>query len=78
MARKRGLSTRAVQLLSRWALRELDVERLALHTHPENVASQHVAERAGFVREGTLRSFDTRAHRIREVVSFSLVLSDLA
>lgn len=77
-ARGRGAATRAVLLLSRWALRELGLVRLALHTHPENLASQQVAERAGFTREGTLRSFDTRGDQPRDIVVFSLVPDDLS
>ena len=41
---------------SRWALTEGGVERLELTTAPDNVASQRVAEKAGFTREGVLRA----------------------
>jgi RimJ/RimL family protein N-acetyltransferase len=53
-ARGRGIATRALRLVSRWALEELGVERLTLTTHPENLASQRVAEKAGFRRVGVL------------------------
>ncbi len=76
-ARGRGVATSAVRLLSRWALRELGLARLALHTHPDNHASQHVAERAGFIREGALRSFDTRGDQPRDIIVFSLLPGDL-
>lgn len=72
-ARGGGRATHAVRLLARWALGELGLVRLALHTHPENAASQRVAERAGFTREGTLRGYDIRGGRIRDLVSFSLL-----
>jgi RimJ/RimL family protein N-acetyltransferase len=78
-ARGRGVATRAVTLLSRWALRELPLERLALHTDRENLASQLVAERCGFTREGVLRSWEARAGRPRhDLVIFSLLRADLA
>ncbi len=54
-ARGRGLATAAVRLLARWAFDEVGLVRLQLYIEPENVASQRVAERAGFVREGRLR-----------------------
>ena len=54
-ARGRGVATVAVQLIARWLFSELGVQRLELTTAPENVASQRVAERAGFTREGVLR-----------------------
>lgn len=76
-ARGRGVATSALVLLSRWALREGAVERLELTTHPENVASQRVAEKAGFVREGVLRSHIRFREGRRDSVLFSLLPSDL-
>jgi RimJ/RimL family protein N-acetyltransferase len=52
-ARNRGVATRALRLLGAWAIRDGGVRRLELITHPDNLASQRVAEKAGFVREGT-------------------------
>ena len=50
------MCTRALRLLSGWALDELELRRLELITDPDNVASQRVAEKVGFRREGVLRS----------------------
>lgn len=50
--RGEGRATRAVRLAGSWALREMLLPRLQLRTHPENAASQRVAERAGFTRDG--------------------------
>ena len=55
-ARGHGYATAAVRALARWAFEQLGLGRLELVTHPDNVASQRVAERCGFVREGLLRS----------------------
>jgi RimJ/RimL family protein N-acetyltransferase len=52
--RGRGVMTRAVTLLCD-ALLDQGVDRLELRTHPENEASQRLAERCGFKREGTER-----------------------
>jgi RimJ/RimL family protein N-acetyltransferase len=46
--RGKGRATRAVRLMASGALPEMRLGRLQLHTDPENVASQRVAERAGF------------------------------
>jgi len=48
--------SRAVRLLAAWAFDDLHLARLQLTTDPENRASQRVAERCGFRREGHLRS----------------------
>ena len=55
-ARGRGLATRAVRLAARWAFGELGLARLELRAHPANEASQRVAQRAGFRREGVERA----------------------
>ncbi len=77
-ARRRGIATRVVRLVSRWAVVDLGIARVELMTRPENVASQGVAARAGFTREGTLRSYTTLGCGLADVVMFSLVPGDLA
>jgi RimJ/RimL family protein N-acetyltransferase len=78
-ARGRGVCTKALRALCRWALDDLGLERLELLTDPENVASQRVAEKAGFRREGVLRSHLLhRDGRRRDSVMFSLLPGELA
>jgi [ribosomal protein S5]-alanine N-acetyltransferase len=55
-ARGRGLATRAVASLSRWAFEELDLYRIVLAHRVNNPESGAVAERAGFVVEGIERA----------------------
>jgi RimJ/RimL family protein N-acetyltransferase len=77
-ARGRGAASVAVQLIARWAFNELGVQRLELTTAPENVASQRVAERAGFTREGVLRGLQaTKNNGRQDSVMFSLLPADL-
>jgi RimJ/RimL family protein N-acetyltransferase len=78
-ARGRGLATRALVLVSRWAIAERGVRRLELTTDPANVASQRVAEKAGFTREGLLRDYleSRRDGTRRDCVVFSLVPRDV-
>jgi RimJ/RimL family protein N-acetyltransferase len=76
-ARRRGIGARATRMLAEWALTSLGLERLELLAHPDNEASQRLAERAGFTREGTLRRY-RRRHGVREdLVMFSLLAEDL-
>ena len=76
-ARGRGVATGALRLVSRWALRELGLPRVQLVTDPENVPSQVVAERAGFRREGLLRSYIELQERRRDCLMFSLLADEL-
>jgi RimJ/RimL family protein N-acetyltransferase len=55
-ARGRGIASAAVRALSEWAFARLKLERLQLSIRPENLASRRVAEKAGYVYEGLLRS----------------------
>jgi RimJ/RimL family protein N-acetyltransferase len=77
-ARGRGLTTDALRALSRWALQELGLGRVELVTDPDNIASQRVAENAGFTREGILRSIlVNRDGSRRDGVMFSLLPGEL-
>jgi RimJ/RimL family protein N-acetyltransferase len=77
-ARGRGLTTAALRALSRWAIEELGLGRVELVTDPDNFASQRVAEKAGFQREGILRSILlNRDGSRRDGVMFSLLPGDL-
>lgn len=77
-ARGRGVCTAALARLCRFAFEELGLERLELMTDPENEASQRVAEKVGFRREGVLRSqLLHRDGRRRDSVMFSLLPDEL-
>jgi ribosomal-protein-alanine N-acetyltransferase len=56
-ARGRGVGTRTLRLLTDWGFAELGLERLELWIDVTNAGSERVAERAGYVREGVLRSY---------------------
>ncbi len=75
-ARGRGVATRAVALVAHWAFRDLGVKRIELRTHLENRASQRVAEKAGFVREGVERKSRSLRGERYDVYCFSLLPED--
>jgi RimJ/RimL family protein N-acetyltransferase len=76
-ARGRGAATHAVRLLARWAFAGLGLARLELTCGPDNEASQHVAERCGFSREGLLRSHVPFKGGRRDSVIYSLLPGEL-
>jgi RimJ/RimL family protein N-acetyltransferase len=76
-ARGRGVATRAVKLLACWAFSELGLARLELTCGPENMSSQRVAGRCGFVHEGVLRSHIPFKGTRRDTMMFSLLPGDL-
>ena len=76
--RGRGVATRAVRLVAAWAFDQLGVQRVELRTHPDNHASQRVAERAGFTREGIERSSRRLYDERHDCVVYSLLPADVA
>jgi RimJ/RimL family protein N-acetyltransferase len=71
------VATRALALVARHAFDELGADRVQLTTEPNNLASQRVAEKAGFTREGVLRSLLEFKGRRRDAVMFSLLPEDV-
>jgi RimJ/RimL family protein N-acetyltransferase len=64
-------------VLARWAFAELGLARLELTCGPDNEASQQVADRCGFSREGLLRSHVPFKGARRDSVIYSLLPGEL-
>jgi RimJ/RimL family protein N-acetyltransferase len=54
-ARGKGVATRSLWRVCRWAFDTAGLARVRLFTEPDNLPSRRVAERVGFVQEGRLR-----------------------
>ena len=76
-ARGQGLGARAVRLLAGWAFTAVGLARLEILVEPGNIASQRVAEDAGFRREGVLRSYRELKGTRRDYVVYSLLVGEL-
>jgi RimJ/RimL family protein N-acetyltransferase len=70
--RGRGIATRAVRLVERWCFEHAGPERLEIRTDVTNLASQRVAEKAGFTREGVVRTVVPSTGEEYEDVVYSL------
>jgi RimJ/RimL family protein N-acetyltransferase len=75
-ARGRGLATRALELVTRHALDELELERVELQISTDNDASIRVAEKCGYTREGVLRSLYIKPGRRGDFVIYSKLPGD--
>jgi RimJ/RimL family protein N-acetyltransferase len=74
-ARGRGVATRVLTDLTRWAFEELGALRAELRMDADNVGSAGVAERCGYVREGVRRSVAFKGRRADEAI-YSRLPSD--
>ncbi len=71
-ARGRGVMTEAVKAAVDWARGEHGIERLYITAHPDNVASQRVAQKAGFVRVGITQHEPPFRDGTRRAIRFEL------
>lgn len=74
--RRKGYAVEAVREVARYAF-GLGLERLELLAATGNVASQRVAERAGFTREGVLRKCRPIPAGRADMVLYSLLAGEL-
>lgn len=75
--RGRTVGTRAVRLLSHWALGPLGLERLELLVDPGNEPSNRLAISAGYTREGLMRGYRRRGEGRWNLMMYSLLVDDL-
>jgi RimJ/RimL family protein N-acetyltransferase len=75
-ARGKGVATRTLRLLTDWGFTQLGLERIELWIDTTNAGSERVAERAGYVREGVLRSYWFKEDLRRDFGVWSRLRSD--
>ena len=74
-ARGRGVATAMLRALTEWAF-EQGILRATLIINVENTASERVAERCGYVREGVMRSIFFKDGRRTDATLWSRLPSD--
>jgi RimJ/RimL family protein N-acetyltransferase len=72
----RGFTSEAVQLLVDYLFANKKTHRIHLVIVPENAASRRIAEKCGFVLEGTARGAFFNAGTNQDVVIYSLLRTD--
>jgi len=75
-ARGHGIGTIAQRLLAEHLLASTNVDRIEASTDVTNVAEQKSLEKAGFTREGLLRSAQERADGRHDLYSYSFTRDD--
>lgn len=76
-ARGKGAGTEAQRQLVRYLFAHSTVVRIEADTEAENIAEQRALEKAGFTREGVLRSVSFRDGRWRDGVRYSILRGDV-
>ena len=68
----KGYATEALGLLTEYLFSTKLMDRLQLTIHPDNLASQRVAEKCGYTREGVMRSLGFIDGRFHDIEMWSI------
>ncbi|CAM8942790.1 unnamed protein product [Rhodiola kirilowii] len=75
----KGIVTIVVKMVCDQIFREwLHLERLEALVDVDNLRSQRVLEKAGFLKEGVLRKYSALKGRIRDIAMFSFLRADIS
>jgi len=77
-ATRRGIASKAVRIVARFAFETLQLSRIEIAARPENTASRRVAEKAGAKLEAIARNRIVQHGRPYDAALYSLVPADLA
>ena len=75
-ARGRGVAGEILRLLTAWAFADVGSLRAYLIIDPDNRASERVAERCGYIREGVMRSIHVKQGRRNDAGLWSRLPTD--
>jgi len=75
--RGKGYGTRAQRLLVEYLFSHTQYYRIEAGTESTNIAEQRALEKVGFTREGVIRGASFRAGKWRDMVSYSIVRTDV-
>ena len=69
----RGIMTEAVRQILSLSFNRLDIIRISAYTFAENIASQRVLEKNGFIKEGIARNSFFKNNQIHDEFLFSIL-----
>lgn len=72
----RGFTTQAVEETKRTCFTDLNISRIEAFVDPENIASQRVLEKTGFIREGLMRKCIIIKGNLRDRYIYSYLSTD--
>jgi RimJ/RimL family protein N-acetyltransferase len=75
-ARRGGIATTALRVVSAWGLETLALRRLQVTVDPRNTTALRLAERAGYRREGVLRAYREVGGKRTDAVLLSRIAGD--
>jgi [ribosomal protein S5]-alanine N-acetyltransferase len=72
----KGIASEAIETIIRYGFEHLALQRIEALIEPENVPSQKLVEKQGFVREGLLRSYEFTGGKFDDLYMYSVLMND--
>jgi RimJ/RimL family protein N-acetyltransferase len=69
----KGITTKAVNLMTDWGFKNLDIVRIYTGIFEFNKASQHVLEKCGYNKEAVFRNVICKNNRIFDEIRYAIV-----
>lgn len=74
----KGIAAKTVKAVTEYLFKEIGINRVQAFVMPENVKSQKVLQRNGFVEEGTIRQGHVwKGHGVIDLILYSLLKSEV-
>ncbi|MGE7625339.1 GNAT family N-acetyltransferase [Viridibacillus sp. NPDC096237] len=71
-----GIASEAFEAVIRYGFEQFNLQRIEALIEPENTASQKLAEKQGFIREGLLRNYEYTCGKFDDLYMYSLLKQD--
>ena len=69
----KGIATKAVNLITEWGFKQLDIVRIHTGVFEYNISSQHVLEKCGFVKEAIFKKSIYKNGEIHDEIRFAKI-----
>lgn len=69
----KGIATKAVNLITEWAFKELDIIRIYTGVFAYNKSSQHVLEKCRFIKEGIFKNSICKNGEIHDEIRYAKI-----
>lgn len=72
----KGIASEALEAVVKYGYQHLQLERIEALIEPENVPSQRLVEKHGFIREGLLRHYEFARGKFDDLYMYSIIKED--
>lgn len=72
----KGIASEAIKTVICYGFEQMNLQRIEALIEPQNIPSQKVVERQGFIREGLLRNYEYTCDKFDDLYMYSLLKQD--